>query len=67
MQKLNEMMDRIEDGYNRQKQFVSDASHELRTPIAVLQGYIDMLDRWGKNDKGVLQESIDAIKMNRRI
>lgn len=59
---FNEMMDRIEDGYNRQKQFVSDASHELRTPIAVLQGYIDMLDRWGKNDKGVLQESIDAIK-----
>lgn len=59
---FNEMMDRIEDGYNRQKQFVSDASHELRTPIAVMQGYIDMLDRWGKNDKEVLQESIDAIK-----
>ncbi len=59
---FNEMMDRIEDGYNRQKQFVSDASHELRTPIAVLQGYIDMLDRWGKNDKEILQESIDAIK-----
>lgn len=59
---FNEMMDRIEDGYNRQKQFVSDASHELRTPIAVLQGYVDMLNRWGKNDKEVLQESIDAIK-----
>jgi len=59
---FNEMMDRIEDGYNRQKQFVSDVSHELRTPIAVIQGYIDMLDRWGKNDREVLQESIDAIK-----
>lgn len=59
---FNEMMDRIEDGYNRQKQFVSDASHELRTPISVIQGYADMLNRWGKNDKEVLQESIDAIK-----
>ncbi|WP_425803104.1 sensor histidine kinase [Desulfitobacterium sp. Sab5] len=59
---FNEMMNRIEDHYNRQKQFVSDASHELRTPIAVIQGYADMLDRWGKNDKEVLQESIDAIK-----
>jgi two-component system sensor histidine kinase ArlS len=59
---FNEMMDRIEDGYNRQRQFVQDASHELRTPIGVLQGYINMLDRWGKNDKHVLQESIDAIK-----
>jgi len=59
---FNEMMDRIEDGYNRQKQFVSDASHELRTPIAVIQGYVDMLNRWGKDDKEVLQEAIDAIK-----
>ncbi|NLP44940.1 MAG: HAMP domain-containing histidine kinase [Peptococcaceae bacterium] len=59
---FNEMMNRLEDHYNRQKQFVSDASHELRTPIAVIQGYTDMLDRWGKNDREVLQESIDAIK-----
>ncbi|KUO65350.1 MAG: histidine kinase [Gracilibacter sp. BRH_c7a] len=59
---FNEMMNRIEDYYNRQKQFVSDASHELRTPIAVVQGYVDMLDRWGKNDREILQESIDAIK-----
>jgi len=56
------MMNRIEDQYNRQKQFVSDASHELRTPIAVIQGYVAMLDRWGKNDQEVLQESIAAIK-----
>ncbi len=59
---FNEMMNRIEDQYNRQKQFVSDASHELRTPIAVIQGYVSMLDRWGKNDQEVLQESIAAIK-----
>ena len=59
---FNEMMNRIEDYYNRQRQFVSDASHELRTPIAVIQGYTVMLDRWGKNDKGILQESITAIK-----
>ncbi|RNC28573.1 MAG: Signal transduction histidine-protein kinase ArlS [Candidatus Dichloromethanomonas elyunquensis] len=59
---FNEMMNRIEDQYNRQRQFVSDASHELRTPIAVIQGYAIMLDRWGKHDKEVLQESVDAIK-----
>lgn len=59
---FNEMMNRIEDGYKSQQQFVSDASHELRTPIAVMKGYINMLDRWGKNDKEILEESITAIK-----
>ncbi|MBR2056154.1 MAG: sensor histidine kinase, partial [Clostridia bacterium] len=42
---INTMLDRIERSYNSQKQFVSDASHELRTPIAVIQGYVKMLDR----------------------
>ncbi len=61
-QTFNEMMDRIEEGYKSQQQFVSDASHELRTPIAVIKGYVNMLDRWGKNDRAVLEESITAIK-----
>ena len=59
---LNSMLARIEAAYNNQKQFVSDASHELRTPIAVIQGYADMLDRWGKTDPEVLSEAIAAIR-----
>lgn len=59
---FNEMLNRIQDSFERQERFISDVSHELRTPIAVIKGYIDMLDRWGKNDKSVLQEGIDAIK-----
>ena len=58
---INSMLDRLERSYNSQKQFVSDASHELRTPIAVIQGYADMLRRWGKEDPEVLNEGIDAI------
>ncbi|NLM10489.1 MAG: HAMP domain-containing protein [Clostridiaceae bacterium] len=58
---FNEMMDRIEAAYNKQNQFVSDASHELRTPISVIQGYTRMLERWGKDDPEVLTEAIDAI------
>lgn len=59
---FNDMIDRIQRSYELQNQFVSDASHELRTPIAVIQGYANLLDRWGKNDKSVLDESIAAIK-----
>lgn len=59
---INAMLDRIETSYESQKQFVSDASHELRTPIAVIQGYANMLNRWGSTNEEVLQESIEAIK-----
>ena len=58
---INKMLDRIERSYNSQKQFVSDASHELRTPISVIRGYTDMLKRWGKDDPEVLDEGITAI------
>lgn len=59
---INAMLDRIDESYRAQVRFVSDASHELRTPIAVIQGYASLLDRWGKNDEKALEESIAAIK-----
>lgn len=59
---INKLLDRMRDSYRQQARFVSDASHELRTPISVIQGYANMLDRWGKSDESVLDESIEAIK-----
>ncbi len=59
---INNLLDRMRDSYRQQARFVSDASHELRTPISVIQGYANMLDRWGKDDESVLDESIKAIK-----
>jgi len=59
---VNDLMQRMNESYRQQVQFVSDASHELRTPIAVIKGYADMLDRWGTEDESVLREGIAAIK-----
>lgn len=61
-QAINSLLQRTRDSYSQQIRFVSDASHELRTPIAVMKGYTDMLDRWGKDDEKILDESISALK-----
>lgn len=58
---FNSMIDRLEQSFHRQNQFISDASHELRTPISVIQGYANLINRWGKSDPDILQESIDSI------
>ena len=59
---FNEMLDRLQSSYEKQYRFISDASHELRTPISVIQGYAGILSRWGKDDKKVLEESVEAIR-----
>lgn len=63
---INAMLGIIETSYECQKQFVSDASHELRTPIAVIQGYANLLGRWGTTNEEVLHESIEAIQNEAR-
>ena len=45
---FNEMMSQIEESFNQQRQFVEDASHELRTPLQIIQGHLNLIQRWGK-------------------
>ncbi|MGP1429592.1 MAG: sensor histidine kinase [Fusobacterium sp.] len=56
------MLSRLEEQSQSQSNFVNNASHELKTPIFVLKGYVDMLNDWGKNDKEVLDESLVILK-----
>ena len=57
---INQMLDRMQSYIEQQKQFVGDVSHELRTPVAVIEGHLNMLERWGKDDPQILDESIKA-------
>lgn len=66
---FNEMMYQIEASFNQQRQFVEDASHELRTPLQIIQGHLNLIQRWGKKDPAVLEESLNISieEMNRII
>jgi two-component system OmpR family sensor kinase len=37
-QSFNDLLDRLEQSFERQRRFISDASHELRTPVSILRG-----------------------------
>ncbi|MFB5085968.1 HAMP domain-containing sensor histidine kinase [Psychrobacillus sp. PGGUH221] len=58
---FNEMMEQLEQNYNKQEQFVSDASHELKTPLTVIESYAKLLSRHGFNNTEIANESVQAI------
>ncbi|WP_328802591.1 ATP-binding protein [Paenibacillus sp. LX16] len=58
---FNRMMERLEESFQSQQQFVSDASHELNTTLMIIEGYANMLRRWGTRDEDIRKESIESI------
>lgn len=58
---FNRMIDRLEENFARQQQFVSDASHELKTPLTSIEGYANMLRRWGLRDEERGREAVEHI------
>ncbi len=40
---FNDMLDRLEEAFATQRRFVDDAGHELRTPITVIRGQLELL------------------------
>lgn len=57
---FNDLMSELEMSFKQQKQFVEDASHELRTPISIMKGHLSLLDRWGKSNPQVLDKSLSV-------
>ncbi|MCO5144520.1 MAG: HAMP domain-containing histidine kinase, partial [Oligoflexia bacterium] len=52
---LNQMLSRIEKAFKTHENFIADASHQLKTPLAIVRGELDLLK--GK------EESIDQVKL----
>jgi signal transduction histidine kinase len=55
------MLERLEGGFNRERQFISDASHELKTPLTIINANAQMLERWADRDPQVRADSLRAI------
>lgn len=54
------LMNELEISFTKQQQFVADASHELRTPIQVIEGHLSLINRWGKDEPEVMEESLNT-------
>lgn len=58
---FNEMIDQLQENFEKQQRFVSDASHELSTPLTVIESYAKLLKRWGMSDPDTREEAVEAI------
>jgi signal transduction histidine kinase len=59
---LNEMLDRLRRSFERERRFVADASHELRTPVAVIRAELDAALRAGGHDEQVREALVAALE-----
>ena len=59
---INDLLSRVEAAFRQQKQFVADASHELRTPIAIVRGEADVALQLPTRDEGEYREAIGIIR-----
>jgi signal transduction histidine kinase len=56
------MLRRLDIQNRKQIEFVHNSSHELKTPLFIIGGYIDMIKRWGKKDPEIFDEALTSIE-----
>ena len=54
---FNAMMNRIQQSFESQRNFINDAGHELRTPITIIRGHLELLD----DDPQERQETVELV------
>lgn len=62
LEKLNELLRKLHDAFEREKRFTSDVSHELRTPLAEVRAAIEVAMRWPEDTALHRKSCDDAIE-----
>lgn len=60
-QSFSDLLSRLGEAFARERQFISDASHELKTPLTSINANAQMLLRWGDRDPAIRTESLETI------
>ena len=61
-QTFDDMLERLEAAFARERRFIADASHELKTPLTVINANAQMLARWGARDPKITSEALSTIE-----
>ncbi len=65
---FNEMLDRLQSAFVTQRQFLNDVGHELRTPITIVQGHLELMGDTPEEKQETKEIVLDELKrMNRLI
>jgi len=59
---FNDLLARLQEAFARERQFISDASHELKTPLTSINANAQLLLRWGDRDETIRRESLETIQ-----
>ena len=58
---FDDMLDRLETAMQSQRRLLADVSHQLRTPVTVVRGHLEVLNRTGEGDVESVRETVDLV------
>ena len=64
---FNKTLERLERLFNAQRRFVADVSHEMRTPLTIIRGNVDLVRRYGYNEEAMQAIEGEARRMSRLV
>ncbi len=66
-QTFNDMLDRLEEAFATQREFLDDAGHELRTPITIIRGHLELLEEDPEQRRQTIELVMDELDRMTRI